>query len=64
MTSFVSMLRYACMLVFPEVVEYLYMCITEYYNIFMEVNGFVLECVYILVFSEVVECLHMSIIKL
>jgi hypothetical protein len=31
MRSLIFMLRDACMLVFPKVVEYLYMCMAEYY---------------------------------
>jgi hypothetical protein len=64
MTSFVSMLRYACMLIFSEVVEYVCMCTAEYCDIYMVMFCFVLIYASMLVFLEVVEYLCMSIAKL
>jgi hypothetical protein len=40
------------------------MCIAEYYNIYMEINGFMFRCARMLVFSKVVECLYMGISEL
>jgi len=42
----------------PKVVECLYMCIAEYYDIYMEIKGFMLRCACMLIFPEGLEILY------